>query len=111
MGARRLRPMADAEVLYEVDGAVARVTINRPERRNSMSYGVMQGLRDAVAAAKTLENNAPAARSDRPDLDPIHLSDAGIKALRPGQQLDGVDEAATELQAFAAEMKRALSSF
>ena len=41
----------------------------------------------------------------------IHLSDAGIKALRPGQQLDGVDEAATELQAFAAEMKRALSSF
>ena len=75
--------------------------------RNAVPYG----RADAVAAAKTLENNAPAARRDRPDLDPIHLSDAGIKALRPGQQLDGVDEAATELQAFAAEMKRALSSF
>ena len=44
--------MADTEVLYEVDGAIARVTINRPERRNSMSFGVMQGLRDAIAAAK-----------------------------------------------------------
>ena len=28
---------------------VARVTINRPERRNAMSYGVMHGLRDAMA--------------------------------------------------------------
>ena len=35
------------------DGDGGRVTINRPERRNSMSYGVMQGLRDAVAAAKS----------------------------------------------------------
>ena len=30
------------EVLFEVAGGVARVTINRPERRNAMSYGVMQ---------------------------------------------------------------------
>ena len=30
---------------------MARVTINRPERRNAMSYGVMQGLRDAMATA------------------------------------------------------------
>jgi len=41
-----------AEVRYEVSDAVARVTIDRPERRNAMSFGVMQGLRDAVAQAK-----------------------------------------------------------
>jgi enoyl-CoA hydratase/carnithine racemase len=45
--------MSEPEVLYSVDAGVARVTINRPERRNAMSFGVMQGLRDAVASAKT----------------------------------------------------------
>src|SRR5258708_36959 len=37
------------EVLYEQGAGVARVTINRPERRNAMSFEVMQGLRDAFA--------------------------------------------------------------
>jgi len=41
-----------SEVRYEVDGPVARLTIDRPERRNAMSFAVMQGLRDGVAAAK-----------------------------------------------------------
>jgi enoyl-CoA hydratase/carnithine racemase len=40
------------EVLYETRGHTARITINRPERRNAMSYGVMQGLRDAMARAR-----------------------------------------------------------
>jgi enoyl-CoA hydratase/carnithine racemase len=44
--------VAIPEVLYEVEGGVARTTINRPERRNAMSFGVMQGLRDAMARAK-----------------------------------------------------------
>jgi enoyl-CoA hydratase/carnithine racemase len=41
-----------SDVRYEVAGPVARVTIDRPERRNAMSYGVMKGLQDAVARAK-----------------------------------------------------------
>jgi enoyl-CoA hydratase/carnithine racemase len=41
-----------SDVRYEVVGPVAQVTIDRPERRNAMSYGVMQGLRDAVAHAE-----------------------------------------------------------
>jgi enoyl-CoA hydratase/carnithine racemase len=41
-----------SEVLYDVAAGVARVTINRPERRNAMSYDVMTGLRDAMARAK-----------------------------------------------------------
>ena len=41
-----------SDVRYEVDGHIATATIDRPERRNAMSFGVMQGLRDAVAQAK-----------------------------------------------------------
>jgi enoyl-CoA hydratase/carnithine racemase len=41
-----------ADVRYEIAGSVARVTIDRPERRNAMSFSVMQGLRDAVTEAK-----------------------------------------------------------
>ena len=44
-------PPAD-EVLYVVADGVARVTINRPERRNAMSWGVIRGLRAAVARAR-----------------------------------------------------------
>lgn len=40
------------EVRYEVAGGIARVTIDRPERRNAMSFPVMQGLRTAVADAR-----------------------------------------------------------
>src|SRR5258706_3432372 len=41
-----------SEVLYENAAGIARVTINRPERCNAMSFGVMQGLRQAVARAR-----------------------------------------------------------
>lgn len=38
-------------VLYQVDAGVARITINRPERRNAMSWEVMRGLRRALVEA------------------------------------------------------------
>jgi enoyl-CoA hydratase/carnithine racemase len=66
------------EVLYENAAGVARVTINRPERRNAMSFGVMQGLRDAFARA----------RAD----DAVHvvvLTGAGDKAFCAGADLGG----------------------
>ena len=42
------------EVLYEIAAGVARVTINRPERRNAMSFGVMHGSarRDRARACR-----------------------------------------------------------
>jgi enoyl-CoA hydratase/carnithine racemase len=40
------------QVRYEVDGATGRVTIDRPERRNALSYQVMAELGEALAAAK-----------------------------------------------------------
>jgi enoyl-CoA hydratase/carnithine racemase len=37
--------------LYQVEAGVARVTINRPERRNAMSWEVMRGLRQVLSEA------------------------------------------------------------
>ncbi len=67
------------EVLYEVRDAIARVTINRPERRNAMSYGVMQGLRDAMATAR-----ADAA------VRVVVLTGAGDRAFCAGADLTGI---------------------
>ena len=68
-----------SEVLYETAHGIARVTINRPERRNAMSYGVMQGLRDAVARA----------RADA-DVRVVVLTGAGDKAFCAGADLGGI---------------------
>ena len=74
-----------ADVRYEIDGAVARATIDRPERRNSMSFGVMEGLRDAVARAK--EDDAVRV---------LVLTGAGEKAFCAGADLGGGGIAGTE---------------
>jgi len=38
-------------VLYELDGAVARVTLNRPEKRNALNAALITGLTDALRKA------------------------------------------------------------
>ena len=68
------------EVLYEIAAGIARVTINRPERRNAMSFGVMQGLRDAMARAR----GDDAVRV-------VVLTGAGDKAFCAGADLVGAD--------------------
>jgi enoyl-CoA hydratase/carnithine racemase len=73
--------MSEAEVLYDVADGVARITINRPERRNAMSYGVMQGLRDAVASARADD----AVRV-------VVLTGAGDRAFCAGADLGGIAE-------------------
>jgi enoyl-CoA hydratase len=65
-----------SDVRYEVAESVARVTIDRPERRNAMSFGVMEGLRDAAAAAKADE-----------DARVLVLTGAGEKAFCAGADL------------------------
>jgi enoyl-CoA hydratase/carnithine racemase len=69
------------EVLYEVSGPIARVTINRPDRRNAMSYEVMQGLREAMATARADD----AVRV-------VVLTGAGDKAFCAGADLTGIAE-------------------
>ena len=68
-----------AEVLYEVRDGVARLTINRPERRNALSWTVVGLLRDRVAVCK-----------DDPDARVLVLTGAGDKAFCAGADLGGM---------------------
>lgn len=68
--------LAGGEVLYETDSQVGRITINRPERRNALSWDVVKGLRAAVAEAK---------QSD--DVRVVVLTGAGDKAFCAGADL------------------------
>jgi enoyl-CoA hydratase len=67
------------QVRYEVDGAVGRVTIDRPERRNALSFQVMAELREALAAAKADD----AVRV-------VVLTGAGEQAFCAGADLGGI---------------------
>src|SRR5438270_7450364 len=71
--------MANGALLYEVRDPVARVTINRPERRNAMSWDVITGLRKAAADAKADE-----------DVRVVVLTGAGEQAFCAGADLTGM---------------------
>lgn len=77
-------PSATGEVLYQVAAGVARVTINRPERRNAMSESVMRGLRRAVADARADD-----------DVRVLVLTGAGDRAFCAGADLTGMAEGAS----------------
>lgn len=70
--------LAGGQVLYETDGlqGPARLTINRPERRNALSWEVVAALREGVAAA---------AADD--DVRVLVLAGAGDKAFCAGADL------------------------
>jgi enoyl-CoA hydratase/carnithine racemase len=72
------------EVLTDHSDGVARITINRAERRNAMSWGVMTGLRTAVAAAKA-----------DPGVRVVVLTGAGDKAFCAGADLGGMSDGPT----------------
>src|SRR5262249_10817024 len=65
-------------------------TINRPDRRNAMSFEVMQGLRDAMAAARAAD-----------DVHVVVLTGAGDKAFCAGADLGGGGVAASGAAAHA----------
>ena len=67
------------DLLVERRGAVLTLTINRPERRNAMTWEVISGLRDQVARAKT----DPAVRV-------LVLAGAGDRAFCAGADLTGM---------------------
>ena len=67
------------EVLYDVSDGIARITINRPERRNAMSWGVMSGISTRLAEAKA----DPAVRV-------VVITGAGDKAFCAGADLTGM---------------------
>jgi len=75
--------MADDELLLEVRDGVARLTINRPERRNALSWTVISGLRAHLADL----------RAD-PDVRVVVLTGAGDRAFCAGADLGGTAEGA-----------------
>jgi len=85
------------EVLYSVDAGVGRITINRPERRNSLSWGVITAIREFVASAKS----DAAVRV-------VVLTGAGDKAFCAGADLTGMAAGAgfVELHDGRGEMAR-----
>jgi enoyl-CoA hydratase/carnithine racemase len=70
---------AASELLVDRTGPVLTLTINRPERRNSMTWNVIAGLRREVARAKV----DPAVRV-------VVLAGAGEKAFCAGADLSGM---------------------
>jgi enoyl-CoA hydratase/carnithine racemase len=67
------------ELLYEQADGIARLTINRPERRNALSWPVLTGMREAMATAKA----DPAVRV-------VVLTGAGDRAFCAGADLTGM---------------------
>lgn len=67
------------QVRYEVDGPAARITIDRPERHNALTFGIMAGLSEAMAAAK-----------DDDAVRVVVLTGAGERAFCAGADLGGI---------------------
>jgi enoyl-CoA hydratase/carnithine racemase len=67
------------QVRYQVEGPVARVTIDRPERHNAMSFQVMSELAEAFDAAR-----------DDDEVRVVVLTGAGERAFCAGADLGGI---------------------
>lgn len=70
---------AGSELLVDRDGSVLTLTLNRPERRNAMTWEIIGGLRQEVARA----------RSD-PSVRVLVLAGAGDQAFCAGADLSGM---------------------
>lgn len=73
-------------VRYELDGAVATITIDRPERRNALAWSTVGELRAALARAKA-----------DPEVRVVVLTGAGDKAFSAGADLSGMQAGASYL--------------
>lgn len=69
-----------SQVLYESVGGIARITINRPERRNALSWEVMRSIRAHLAVAK-----------DDREVRVVVLQGAGDEAFCAGADLGGMN--------------------
>jgi len=83
------------EVLWSAADGIGTLTINRPERRNALSWTVIAELRAAVRAAR-----------DDPEVRVLVLTGAGDKAFCAGADLTGMADGASflELHAGRAEL-------
>jgi enoyl-CoA hydratase/carnithine racemase len=68
-----------SELLFTAADGIARITVNRPERRNALSWSVIAELREALAKAKA-----------DPEVRVVVLTGAGEKAFCAGADLGGM---------------------
>ena len=73
--------MSDGTVLYSSEADVARITIDRPDRRNAINADVVRGLSEALARA---DGDA--------DVKVVVLTGAGDKAFCAGGDLGGMTD-------------------
>lgn len=45
------RDMTQSKILYDVAGGIARITLNRPEKRNALDAGLVSELKEALASS------------------------------------------------------------
>jgi enoyl-CoA hydratase len=81
------------DVLFEMDGHVARITINRPERRNALSRAVMATLVERFVQA-----------NDDPEVWAVVLTGTGDKAFCAGADLKELDDNARADKPFQVPM-------
>ena len=85
-----------SELVVERDGAVLRVTFNRPERRNAMTWAMYEGL---VAACEAVDSD--------PGIRVLVLTGAGDQAFVAGTDIDQFLEFSTGADGVAYEEKMA----
>lgn len=71
---------ANSDLLFEVDGAIARITLNRPAKLNALSIQMMSDLAMALDYVQ-----------DTPTIKVVLLTGAGDKAFSVGFDLDGLE--------------------
>lgn len=71
--------MSDDELLYDVEQGVATLTLNRPQRRNALSWPLITALRERVAQARADD-----------EVRVIVLTGAGEQAFCAGADLSGM---------------------
>jgi enoyl-CoA hydratase len=69
-------PSADSELLYEVQDGIARVTFNRPQARNALTFGMYERLAEICRAA-----------NDDRSIRAMILTGAGEKAFASGTDI------------------------
>jgi enoyl-CoA hydratase/carnithine racemase len=79
--------MPEPELLCDIADGIARLTINRPERRNALSWDVISGLRTEVARIR-----------DDPEARVVVLTGAGDRAFCAGADLGGMAADASQAE-------------
>src|SRR5262245_50372710 len=93
---------ADGAIRYQVADHIARITIDRPERRNALTWGLVADLRRAFAEARAdaaVRVCVLAGAGDR-----AFCAGADLGSMRGGDGGDGAGPGALELHAGRGEL-------